>query len=88
MALSVRSPRAARRIVPGDFDLAHLQATHRHIFGDIYSWAGELRTVRIIKGSDLFALPERIGPYLRALLADLDHEDRLRGLAASGSWSA
>jgi cell filamentation protein len=37
--------------------------------------------VRITKGSDLFALPEHIDPYLRALLADLDHEDRLRGLS-------
>lgn len=34
--------------VPGGlFDLAHLQTIHRHLFQDIYDWAGELRTVEI-----------------------------------------
>lgn len=50
---AIRVAQLERRFIPGDFDLAHLQATHRHIFGDIYPWAGELRTVRITKGSDL-----------------------------------
>jgi cell filamentation protein len=77
---AIRIAQLERRFTPGDFDLAHLQATHRHIFGDIYPWAGELRTVRITKGGDLFALPEHIGPYLTTLFADLAHEDRLHGL--------
>jgi cell filamentation protein len=50
---AIRIAQLERRFIPGDFDLAHLQATHRYIFGDIYSWAGELRTVRITKGGDL-----------------------------------
>jgi len=29
------------------FDRAHLRAVHRHIFQDLYAWAGELRTVDI-----------------------------------------
>lgn len=29
--------------LPGRFDLAHLQAFHRHLFGDVYPWAGEIR---------------------------------------------
>ena len=33
----------------GDFDLAHLQAIHHHIFQDIYTWAGEIRQVEISK---------------------------------------
>ena len=78
---AIRIAQLERRFIPGDFDLAHLQATHRYIFGDIYSWAGELRTVRITKGGDLFALPEHIGPYLMTLFADLAQEDRLHGLA-------
>jgi cell filamentation protein len=77
---AIRIAQLERRFIPGDFDLAHLQATHRYIFGDIYSWAGELRTVRIAKGGDLFALPEHVGPYLTTLFADLAHEDRLHGL--------
>lgn len=35
----------------GDFDLKHLQSIHRFIFRDIYSWAGEIRTVNIAKGN-------------------------------------
>lgn len=37
--------------IPGDFDINHLKAIHRHIFQDIYSWAGEIRTVDIAKSN-------------------------------------
>ena len=80
-ALSViRIAQLERRFIPGGYDLAHLQATHRYIFGDVYPWAGELRTVRIVKGGDLFALPEHIGSYLTTLFVDLAREDFLHGL--------
>jgi len=36
-----------RRRLPGRYDLAHLQAFHRYILGDVYDWAGQLRTVSI-----------------------------------------
>jgi cell filamentation protein, protein adenylyltransferase len=42
------------------FDLAALQAVHRHLFGDIYPWAGELRTVDIIKGTTYFARAQHL----------------------------
>ena len=42
--------------LPGGFDLTHLRLVHRCIFGDLYDWAGELRTVDISKGSSLFCL--------------------------------
>lgn len=29
--------------LPGDFDYAHFKAIHRHIFQDVYAWAGEER---------------------------------------------
>jgi cell filamentation protein len=77
---AIRIAQLERRFIAGDFDLTHLQATHRYIFGDVYSWAGDLRSVRIAKGGDLFALPEHIGPYLTRLLADLALENRLHGL--------
>jgi cell filamentation protein len=77
---AIRIAQLERRFIPGGHDLAHLQATHRHIFGDVYSWAGELRTVWISKGGDMFALPEHIDPYLRRLFADLAREGLLRGL--------
>ena len=33
--------------VPGSFDLHHLQDIHKRLFEDIFSWAGETRTVNI-----------------------------------------
>lgn len=40
----------------GDFDLPHLCAIHRHLFQDIYDWAGEPRTVEIAKDGHRFQL--------------------------------
>ena len=50
-----------RRRLPGGYDLAHLRGFHRYILGDVYGWAGELRTVTISKGS-LFCLPQHLAP--------------------------
>lgn len=43
------------------FDLEHQRAIHRHLFGDVYDWAGELRTVDLYKDSLIpFATPSDI----------------------------
>ena len=51
----------------GDFDLAHLKAIHRHLFQDVYAWAGEVRTVEIAKGESRFQ-PRRL---IAAGMADI-----------------
>lgn len=48
------SHRMRAALPAGRFDLAHLKAIHRHLFQDIYAWAGELRTVEISKGGSQF----------------------------------
>lgn len=48
--------RIAQGVPGGDFDLAHLRAIHRHLFQDIYDWAGELRKVEISKDGHQFQL--------------------------------
>jgi cell filamentation protein len=63
----------------GRYDLAHLQAFHRHVFGDVYDWAGELRTVSIGKGQ-LFCLPQHLVSYAGEVFGRLADEDHLRGL--------
>lgn len=35
--------------IAGTFDLPHLEAIHRHLFSDIYAWAGQTRTVNVGK---------------------------------------
>ncbi|MEV6256949.1 Fic family protein [Nocardia sp. NPDC051911] len=66
------------RILPGSYDLDHLRAFHREIFGDIFSWAGEIRVVGIAK-SDPFCLPQHIEPYSADVFGGLAKERYLRG---------
>ena len=37
--------------IPGEFDLAHLKAIHKHVFQDIYAWAGQEREINVSKKS-------------------------------------
>ncbi len=65
--------------LPGQYDLLHLQAFHRRIFGRLYPWAGEIRTVAIAK-TDLFCLPQHIESYASSTFERLAREKHLRGL--------
>jgi cell filamentation protein len=65
--------------VPPSYDLRHLCAIHRRIFGDIYDWAGQLRTVAIAKGS-WFCLPQYIESSAAEIFRALHGEGLLRGL--------
>jgi cell filamentation protein len=68
--------------VLGGFDVAHLKAIHRHIFQDVYEWAGEFRTVNISKGALLFGLATFLEPALQQILAKLAAEKHFVGLDA------
>ena len=37
--------RIAFGVPAGAFTLRHLQAIHRHLFQDVYDWAGKIRTL-------------------------------------------
>lgn len=53
--------------IPRTYDGAHLRAIHAYLFGNIYEWAGEYRTVGMQKGASpesAFAPPEHIGRYV------------------------
>lgn len=66
--------------IRGNFDLSHLQKIHKHLFQDIYSWAGQLRVVDISKGNTLFALSHNLKPLFDDLLIKLKKDDFLRNL--------
>lgn len=74
--------RAAQGIPSGTFDLAHLRAIHRHLFQDVYDWAGELRTVEIAKGGNQFQFRQ----YITTGMADVHRRivaaSYLKGLSA------
>src|SRR5262245_28163996 len=54
----------------GRLSVAHYRAIHRHLFQDVYEWAGQYRTVRISMGDSMFCYPEHIPAQMRALFAD------------------
>jgi len=50
--------------IPRTYDAEHVRAIHRELFGNVYEWAGEYRTVGIAKGWSNFAEPTQIEGYL------------------------
>ncbi len=64
--------------IKGGFDLEHLNRIHKHLFQDVYSWAGQPRTVDIAKGGDQFGHHAQIENYTTKLLAGLARENYLR----------
>ena len=42
------------------FDFQHLKAIHKHLFQDVYEWAGQVREVNVSKGETYFSPHSRI----------------------------
>lgn len=63
----------------GSYDLNHLKAIHRRIFGDLFDWAGEIRTVEISKGIP-FCFCCNIESTAHRLFEELSEDHYLRGL--------
>jgi cell filamentation protein len=63
--------------------LRHYQAIHRHLFQDVYLWAGRFRTVRIAKGESVFCYPENIPQEMRRVFAELRQARLLRNLTST-----
>jgi cell filamentation protein len=67
----------------GRFSQHHYCAVHRHLFQDVYHWAGRFRTVRISKGGSTFCYPENIPAQIRKLFQELRQQRALQGLTRS-----
>jgi cell filamentation protein len=79
-ATAVRMLELLEQPLEGRFDFAHLCAIHRHLFQDVYEWAGEIRTVDISRDTSRFANMALIERYLGGVLGRLPAENWLRGL--------
>lgn len=78
----VRSFELMRAATGGKFDLSHMKEIHRKLFGDVYEWAGEIRSVDIAKGNSMFAYHHQIESYTPKITQQLAKEQYLRGLDA------
>ncbi len=73
--------------LPPSFDFNHLRAIHRHLFQDVYAWAGEPRTVDMAKGSSRFGSHLHIEAYLSKVFVQLAAErDLWRKSPESVTW--
>ena len=71
--------------VEGAFDYAHFKAIHRHLFQDVYEWAGEERTAptgqfMIKAGHAYYPAGPEMTKAAEKLFAGLAKDDFLRGL--------
>ncbi|WP_375619967.1 MULTISPECIES: hypothetical protein [unclassified Bartonella] len=55
---------------------------HKKLFGDVYEWAGKIRSIDITKGGCLFAYHHQIESYAPKITQQLAKEQYLRGLDA------
>ena len=70
------------------------KAIHRHLFQEVYEWAGEYRTVPLRKDESLFAPPAEIGEALDAVdrfvrsrdWATADRAEFARDMAVTFAW--
>lgn len=67
-------PRAHHRTYTG------FKAIHRHLFQDLYGWAGRERKYTTGRGSIPFAVPDHITSWMNGLFDQLATEDYLIGL--------
>jgi cell filamentation protein len=78
----ITTQRADEPLPAGRLDYNHYRAVHHHLFQDVFDWAGEIRTVRITKGSSTFCYPENIDAQMRSLFAQLAADNCLGDLDA------
>ena len=76
----ITAQRAEEPLPRGTLGYAHYRAIHRHLFQDVFEWAGKPRTVRIAKAGSMFCYPEHIDDEMRRLFDRLRREKFLRGL--------
>ncbi|MND63256.1 putative adenosine monophosphate-protein transferase fic [compost metagenome] len=68
---------------PPPYDLPALQRIHRQLFGDLYDWAGELRSVDIAKGGTQFCHVTRVEAEANKIFLSLANANWLEGLDRS-----
>lgn len=77
---SLRTAQLIQNPLDGDLDFNYLKNIHKFIFGDIYEWAGSIRTVNISKGNP-FCRCEFIEEQMESIMKKLKRENYLEGLS-------
>lgn len=62
------------------FDVQHYKKIHKYLFGDIYDWAGEYRTVDMSKKGTVFANADSIENLMSKCFERLNNKNLFQGL--------
>jgi len=73
----IRQRQLQAKPITGNFDLKHLQNIHKHLFQDIYPFAGKLRNVDIAKGNSMFCVSHHVPTYANGIFDKLKKEQYL-----------
>ena len=79
--VAMTTQRSDEPLPEGCLDVTHYCDIHRHLFQDIYPWAGEVRTVRMSKEKSTFCYPEHIEQEMGTLFGDLNLQNHLQELS-------
>jgi len=77
----ISNQRAQEPIPWRNLDYAYYCALHKHLFQDVYDWAGEPRKIRIGKSGSWFCFPENINAEMTKLFSSLAARKNLAGLS-------
>jgi len=66
---------------PISMDAHSYQNIHKHIFGKVYPWAGELRIVDMSKGDSFFCRAERLVPEMNKRFELIKDDNYLKNLS-------
>ena len=75
----ITAQRAEEPLPAGKLTYPHYRAIHRHLFQDVYDWAGKIRNVRISKGGSMFCYPESIDREMSKLFGMLAGQKQFKG---------
>jgi Fic/DOC family len=67
----ITAQRGEEPLPRGHLGFTHYRAIHRHLFQEVFDWAGRLRTIRIAKAESMFCYPEHIDGEMKKLFAEL-----------------
>lgn len=71
--VAIRQAELIENPIMGNLDFLHLKSIHKHLFQDLYFWAGESRNCNISK-RDLFCLAQHIDSYSFTIFEKLRKE--------------
>ncbi len=87
-AVAVRSILLQGNPLKGDFDSQHLKQIHEYLFQDVYEWAGQFRTIAMVKADYVdggrvtrFTSPDLIEGELAGVFQNLARDGFLKGLS-------